>query len=762
MTGGTVRSREARQQLYDIVRQDIPFTEKGREALALGAEYLGADNGHLTRIDQETNYWEAEISTDPKDGPFPPGLQLDLGTTYCRRTLESDSQIALHDAPNQGWENDIAFESHGLNCYLGTTLVVDGESYGTVCFVADDPREDPFSNEETMFAELIARLLERELEREQHEATLTRYANLALVLNRVLRHNLRNDMSVIRGYTKLMAEKLDGDTYGETALKNIDGLIELTEKARELDEIVAAEDEREPTEVVSLVEDVVDTARRKYPNATVTLESDQAITTDLFPGFERALWELLENAAKHSGTHPRITVTVETVPNAVEIHIEDNGPGLDEEEAEVLETGAETPLIHGSGLGLWLIHWIVSNHDGKTTAKSSPDGTTMTVSIPRKTAANPQQRLAKLTRARDQYQAAFQESTDTMLIVNDDARVVEANPAAEHVFGVDRKTLLGRHLSEFIPAEVDFDATWSEFQRSGVAHDTIPVTGDDGVTRQVEYSAVTDIVPGEHLVISRDVTDRVERANELRWKTKAMENAPVGITITDPIQPDNPMVYANEQFRELTGYDAEEISGRNCRFLQGAETDPETVETISRAIASEEPVSVRIRNYRKDGTPFWNRVSIAPVKDNDGTLTNFIGFQEDITDQVTRERELTDTTERLEAIIEISPDPIIAVDVDGRIELWNEAAENVFGYETESVVGEQVQDLRLYSEAQEPEFETRFTRVLGGEILRNDEILRYTEDGDRVRLILSAAPIRDVSGTITGVIAVAKDVTDEL
>ena len=760
MTGETLTSREARQQLYDIVRQDVPFTEKGREALALGARYLGADNGHLTRIDQETDHWEAQISTDPTDGPFPPGLVLDLGTTYCRRTLDSDSQIALHDAPNQGWEHDIAFESHGLNCYLGTTLVVDGESYGTVCFVADDPREDPFSNEETMFAELIARLLERELEREQHEATLTRYANLALVLNRVLRHNLRNDMSVIRGYTQLMAEKLDDDIYGETALKNIDGLIELTEKARELDEIVAAEYERESTEVVSLVETVVDTVRREYPNATVSIESDQVITAALFPGFERALRELIENAAKHSGAHPRIVVTVETVPNAVEIHVEDNGPGLDPGEADVLETGAETPLTHGSGLGLWLTHWIVSNHDGKITAAASEDGTRMTVSIPRKAAASPQERLAKLTRARDQYRAAFEESTDTMVIVNDDARVVEANPAAEHVYGVERQALLGRHLSEFIPAEVDFDATWNEFQQSGVDRDTIPVTGGDGVTRQVEYSAVTDIVPGEHLVISRDVTDRVRRAKELRWKTEAMEAAPVGVSITDPTQPDNPMVYVNERFRELTGYDEEEILGRNCRFLQGEETDPETVETISRAVSSEQPVSVRIRNHRKDGTPFWNRVSIAPVKDDDGSLTNFVGFQEDVTDQVERERELTETTERLEAIIEISPDPIIAVDVDGRIELWNEAAENVFGYDTESVVGERVQDLRLYSDAQEAEFETRFKRVLGGDVLRNSEIHRQTEDGDRVRLVLSAAPIRNGSGTITGVIAVAKDITE--
>lgn len=772
VTEETLASREARQKLYEIVRQDVPFEEKGREALALGAEYLRADNGHLTRIDRETDHWQAEISSDGDSGPFPAGLELDLGTTYCRRTLESDSQIVLHDASNQGWETDIAFESHGLNCYLGTTLVVDGEPYGTVCFVADDPREEPFSNEETMFAELTARLLERELEREQHEANLTRYANLALVLNRVLRHNLRNDMSIIRGFTQLMAERLDHDSHGETVLKNIDDLIDLTEKARELDEIVATDHERESIEVVSLVGDVVDAVSRKYPNATVSIESDRAVTTALFPGFERALRELLENAAKHSGTHPRIDVTVETVPNAVEIRIEDDGPGLDEEEAEVLETGAETPLIHGSGLGLWLTHWIVSNHDGTITAAASETGTRMTVSIPRKTAANPQGRLAKLTRARDQYQAVFEESTDAIVIANDDARVVDANPGVEDVYGVNRRELLGRRLSEFVPADTDFDAAWTEFQRTGVERDTVPIDGDDEVTRQIEYSAVTDIVPGEHLVICRDVTDRVRREEELSWKTQAMDEAPVGVTITDPTRRDNPIVYANEQFRELTGYDEEEILDRNCRFLQGEETDPEPVETIRRAISTAEPVSVRMRNYRKDGTPFWNRIGIAPVTDDDGTLRSFIGFQEDVTDHaerdrdvtdhVERDRELTRATERLEAIIDISPLVIVAVDGEGRIELCNEAAENVFGCDAESVDGDRIQDVRLLGDGQETEFTAQVRRVLDGETLRNHEIQLDTDDGDRVRSSLSAAPIRDGSGAITGAIAVAKEIADDI
>jgi GAF domain-containing protein len=165
-------------------------------------------------------------------------LELDLTTTYCRRTLETEGSIALHDATDQGWDDDPAFETHGLQCYHGTSIYLDGEPYGTVCFVATDARRE-FSHGDTMFAELIARLPERELERERHEAQFARQTNLATVLNRVLRHNLRNDMSVILGFTQHMADQLDDSSYGRTALSNIDDLLDLCQKTRELDRIVA-------------------------------------------------------------------------------------------------------------------------------------------------------------------------------------------------------------------------------------------------------------------------------------------------------------------------------------------------------------------------------------------------------------------------------------------------------------------------------------------------------------------------------------------
>jgi len=123
-------------------------------------------------------------------------------------------------------------------------------------------------------------------------------------------------------------------------------------------------------------------------------------------------------------------------------------------------------------------------------------------------------------------------------------------------------------------------------------------------------------------------------------KERAIDEAPVGIAITDLGREDNPLVYVNERFEEVTGYDRSEVLGRNCRFTQGEDTDPATVAEIREAVDARRPVSVDILNYRKNGRTFWNKLDIAPVRDDDGTVTNYVGFQMDITERKIRERRL--------------------------------------------------------------------------------------------------------------------------
>jgi PAS domain S-box-containing protein len=115
------------------------------------------------------------------------------------------------------------------------------------------------------------------------------------------------------------------------------------------------------------------------------------------------------------------------------------------------------------------------------------------------------------------------------------------------------------------------------------------------------------------------------------WFGSAVDSAGTGMVLTDPTQPDNPIVYANPAFSRLTGYDLSEIAGRNCRFLQGPETDPATVGRLREAIAEARPIALEILNYRKDGTRFWNALIVSPVRDPAGNVLHFFATQTDVT-----------------------------------------------------------------------------------------------------------------------------------
>jgi len=113
-----------------------------------------------------------------------------------------------------------------------------------------------------------------------------------------------------------------------------------------------------------------------------------------------------------------------------------------------------------------------------------------------------------------------------------------------------------------------------------------------------------------------------------------------GVTLSDPDQEDNPLVYANEAFELITGYNREDILGRNCRFLQGNDRDQKGIEQIRQAMRNNNSVTVTLRNYRKDGKLFYNRFSIRPLFDHHGRLIYYLGIQYDVTNQVQADEEL--------------------------------------------------------------------------------------------------------------------------
>ena len=137
-------------------------------------------------------------------------------------------------------------------------------------------------------------------------------------------------------------------------------------------------------------------------------------------------------------------------------------------------------------------------------------------------------------------------------------------------------------------------------------------------------------------------------AYQLALKDRALASAVEGITISDLRLPDNPLVYVNRGFSEITGYSREESIGRNCRYLQGPDTNREKAAEIRNAIAERRACVVELLNYRHDGTQFWNRLSLTPLHDASGEATHYVGVQSDMTKEREANEALRESRESLE------------------------------------------------------------------------------------------------------------------
>ncbi|MBC7952725.1 MAG: PAS domain S-box protein [Rhodospirillaceae bacterium] len=172
----------------------------------------------------------------------------------------------------------------------------------------------------------------------------------------------------------------------------------------------------------------------------------------------------------------------------------------------------------------------------------------------------------------------------------------------------------------------------------------------------------------------------------------ALDAAPMGISITDPRQPDNPIVFTNRELTTITGYETHELVGRNMRLLQGIDTDRAEVERVRDAVSRGEGVRAELLNYRKNGEAFWMRVDIRPIRDASGGLVAFVGGLSDFSQERNAEERLKRSEARLRAFTEAIPLPMLTVRVDGTILRTNQAAAEALGVSADSLTGRLVQE----------------------------------------------------------------------
>jgi len=144
-----------------------------------------------------------------------------------------------------------------------------------------------------------------------------------------------------------------------------------------------------------------------------------------------------------------------------------------------------------------------------------------------------------------------------------------------------------------------------------------------------------------------------------------------GIVISDARQPDTPIIYCNPAFEKITGYSREEIIGKNCRFLQGSDTDTQTLEQIRKSLKEGTECQVVLKNYRKDGTAFWHELKISPIRDASGCLTHFISIQTDITKRMQTQLALERSKALLKARQEADLDGVLVIDEQETITSYN-------------------------------------------------------------------------------------------
>ncbi|XGI83524.1 PAS domain S-box protein [Halorutilales archaeon Cl-col2-1] len=251
----------------------------------------------------------------------------------------------------------------------------------------------------------------------------------------------------------------------------------------------------------------------------------------------------------------------------------------------------------------------------------------------------------------------------------------------------------------------------------------------------------------------RDVTERKKRTRDLRRVKRVVDEAPISVSITDPRYDDNPIVYVNDRFTEITGYTKDEVVGRNCRFLQGDDTDDETVAEIREAIEDERPIKTEVLNYRKNGVEFWNELHIAPIYGSDGQLTNFAGFQIDVTDEVRRERRL----ERYHSLVENLPVGIYRKmpEKDGRLVEVNPALASIFGADSEiDLLGVPLKN--LYSNVEDYD---DFLTEIDSEGVATKELRMKTVDGDEFWAMMTAYQFESDEGE-TYIDGMVHDITE--
>ena len=246
--------------------------------------------------------------------------------------------------------------------------------------------------------------------------------------------------------------------------------------------------------------------------------------------------------------------------------------------------------------------------------------------------------------------------------------------------------------------------------------------------------------------------------SHLRMFETAVRAADSGFLIVDARLPDQPIIYCNPAFEKITGYAFREVVGRNCRFLQKPGEEPEKLARLRAAIHAGETCQIVLRNYRKDGTLFWNELTVSPVKDKQGDVTYLIGVQNDVSERFRIEELRRDSESRFRALFDNSLDGIAYFSLDGHCISTNQAYCDMLGYEEQEILKARYEDITpLQWHGPENDIIISQLLVRGYTDLYEKEYIR--KDGSIFPVSVRAALHYDAEGNPAGIWSIVRDIS---
>lgn len=365
------------------------------------------------------------------------------------------------------------------------------------------------------------------------------------------------------------------------------------------------------------------------------------------------------------------------------------------------------------------------------------------------------------------FRVLLDNSTDPGVMLTDNGNIQYVNDAMCVATGLDNAELLGLRIVEILPG-VSIGEILQQLQHrddcepmeSGILHPTDPSLAVEIHIRRIHFEQSSAI-----LLTAQDTTERRSIQRDLRLFRSAIEVSLNGIAIALATD-DLPLTMVNKSFLRLTGYSEEEVIGKNCRFLQGPETNENDIKAIRKAIRKRKPIRLVIRNYRKDGTAFWNDLSLNPIRSPRGDVTHFVALQVDVTASIEQRNAAAQTAATMHALLNSTADGIYGLDDQGLCTFCNESALEMMGYSSEAeVLGKNMHTLLHHHHADGREYPMEECAIhkalLQSRAVHVDDEVFWRKDGRAVPVEYTSDPIVE-DGQVIGCVVAFRDISGVL